>query len=94
MIDLVVVYTDRLDECHAFYTALGLTFTKERHGAGPEHFAAQLGPAVFELYPAAGKPPTGRLRLGLTLPPGHGREPGLHTVTDPDGRTIALTVTS
>ncbi|WP_062432333.1 VOC family protein [Herbidospora daliensis] len=94
MIDLVVLYTDRLDECHAFYSGLGLTFQQERHGTGPEHFSTQLGPTVLELYPAGDKPPTGRLRLGLTVCAGHGFAPGNHTVTDPDGRTIALSVTS
>lgn len=91
MIDLIVVYTERVEECRAFYTGLGLTFEKERHGTGPEHFSATLGSTVFELYPAGDGHPTGRLRLGFTLPGGPGREPGCHT--DPDGRTVALTVT-
>ncbi|WP_066361968.1 guanosine polyphosphate pyrophosphohydrolase [Herbidospora mongoliensis] len=93
MLDLIVLYTDRLDACHAFYSGLGLTFQKEQHGSGPEHFSTTLGSVVFELYPAGEKPPTGRLRIGLTLPPGSGVEPGRHTLTDPDGRTVALTVT-
>ncbi|NAS21089.1 VOC family protein [Herbidospora sp. NEAU-GS84] len=92
MIDLIVVYTDRLDECRAFYTGLGLTFEKERHGTGPEHFSATLGSTVFELYPAGDRPPTGRLRLGFTLPSGPGREPGRHT--DPDGRTVDLRISA
>lgn len=90
--DLIVIYTDRLDACRAFYSGLGLIFERERHGAGPAHFAATLGSTVFELYPAGDQPPTGRLRLGLTLPAGPGRAPGHHTLTDPDGRTVALTV--
>ncbi|MGW2837324.1 VOC family protein [Streptomyces sp. NPDC001493] len=93
--DLIVIYTDRLDACRDFYTGLGLAFVKEQHGSGPEHYAAELDSAVFELYPAsARRPATGSLRLGLTLPAGpHTAPTGRHTHTDPDGRTIVLTVT-
>ncbi|TKK86116.1 hypothetical protein FDA94_23155 [Herbidospora galbida] len=94
VIDLVVVYTERVEECRAFYTGIGLTFRKEQHGAGPEHFSATLGSTVFELYPAGGRPPTGRLRLGFSLPGGPGREPGRHTVTDPDGRTVDVRISA
>ncbi|MEU8382175.1 glyoxalase/bleomycin resistance/dioxygenase family protein [Streptosporangium sp. NPDC048865] len=94
--DLIVVYTDRLDACHAFYTGLGLTFVRERHGAGPEHYAASLGGTVFELYPAGDRrPATGSLRLGLTVPAGptaRGPAPGRHVLTDPDGRVVDLRV--
>ncbi|MEV6478171.1 VOC family protein [Streptomyces sp. NPDC051657] len=93
--DLIVIYTDRLDACHAFYTELGLTFAKEQHGPGPEHYATQLDGTVFELYPASPRrPATGSLRLGLTIPAGPRTPPvGRHTHTDPDDRTVVLTVT-
>ncbi|MFE7485438.1 glyoxalase/bleomycin resistance/dioxygenase family protein [Streptomyces sp. NPDC057552] len=93
--DLIVIYTDRLDACHGFYTSLGLTFTKEQHGTGPEHYATELNGSVFELYPAsARRPATGSLRLGLTLPAGPHTPPvGRYTHTDPDGRTVVLTIT-
>ncbi|MGJ6960365.1 glyoxalase/bleomycin resistance/dioxygenase family protein [Streptosporangium sp. G11] len=91
---LIVIYTDRLDACHAFYTGLGLTFIKERHGAGPEHYAVPLGGTVFELYPASSsRPTTGGLRLGLTIPAGSAAQalaPGRHILTDPDGRVVDL----
>ncbi|MFJ6215078.1 glyoxalase/bleomycin resistance/dioxygenase family protein [Streptomyces sp. NPDC092296] len=95
--DLIVLYTDHLDACRAFYTSLGMDFAKERHGAGPEHYAATLhSGTVFEIYPATSRrPATGSLRLGYTttqdatLPP---LAPGRHILTDPDGRTIALHV--
>ncbi|GAB1817567.1 glyoxalase/bleomycin resistance/dioxygenase family protein [Herbidospora sp. RD11066] len=92
-LDLIVVYTDRLDACRAFYAGLGLVFERERHGSGPEHFSTTLGSTVLELYPAGDKPPTGRLRLGLNLSAGSGLRPGSHTLNDPDGRTVVLTVT-
>ncbi|MEO3857818.1 glyoxalase/bleomycin resistance/dioxygenase family protein [Acrocarpospora sp. B8E8] len=93
--NLIVIYTDRLDACHAFYTGLGLDFNREQHGRGPEHYAATLGPIVLELYPTGTGQPTGRLRLGLTIPTtfGPALPPGQHTLTDPDGRTVAVTIT-
>ena len=90
--DLIVLYTDQLDACHAFYSALGITFTQERHGQGPEHYAANLDGTVVELYPASlRRPATGSLRLGLTLPAPAGTQPHRVTHRDPDGRTIVIT---
>lgn len=86
-IDLLVIYTNRLDECRDFYAGLGLALVPERHGNGPDHYAATLADgSVLELYPATRRPETGYLRLGLTAP---GRAPA--TLTDPDGRTVVLT---
>ncbi|MFF8958561.1 glyoxalase/bleomycin resistance/dioxygenase family protein [Streptomyces sp. NPDC014894] len=94
--DLIVIYTDRLDACRTFYTGIGLDFAAERHGDGPEHYAAELDGCVFELYPSGERrPATGPLRLGLTAPAHDSVEdltPGRHTLTDPDGRTVVLTV--
>jgi catechol 2,3-dioxygenase-like lactoylglutathione lyase family enzyme len=91
-LDLIVLYTARLDDCREFYSTLGLDLVREQHGTGPVHYAATFPDGVvLELYPAAGQPPTGRLRLGLTAP-ATGRPAGRHTLTDPDGRTIVLTV--
>lgn len=89
---LVVIYTDRVEECRSFYTALGLGFLRERHGQGHEHHAAVLADGVvFEIYPATAERSTGAVRLGFTVdgrlasPP---LEPGRHTLTDPDGRAV------
>lgn len=95
--DLLVIYTDQLDACKAFYTRLGLTFAEERHGTGPKHYAATLAHGtVLELYPTSPKrPATGSFRLGLTTPPtadGLYNRPSQHTLTDPDGRTVRLTI--
>ncbi|WP_328584672.1 VOC family protein [Streptomyces sp. NBC_00370] len=101
-IDLLVIYTDQLEACHAFYTGLGLSFAKEQHGTGPEHYATVLvDGAVFELYPSSPRrPATGSLRLGFTFRApasaaagATGRPPGRQVVTDPDGRTVVLTLT-
>lgn len=91
---MLVLYSPQLEECRRFYTALGLTFTGEQHGEGPEHYAAVLvDGTVFELYPARPGWQTDRLRLGLgiqgsvAVPP---LTPGRHILTDPDGRTIEV----
>ena len=34
---LIVVYTDKLEQCREFYAQLGLEFVPEQHGSGPEH---------------------------------------------------------
>ncbi|MFE6717581.1 VOC family protein [Streptomyces albidoflavus] len=91
---LLVLYTERLEACRAFYAGLGLVLIVEQHGDGPAHWSVQLGPGcVLELYPAGGQPPTGRLRLAFTLPhvPG-GLAAGRHRREDPDGRVVLVTV--
>ncbi|MGW5820314.1 VOC family protein [Streptomyces noursei] len=94
-IDLVVIYTNQLEECRAFYAGIGLHLEPEQHGRGPAHYAAVLtGGAVLELYPAGKRPATGCVRLGLTAlaHDRHDLPPGRHTLTDPDGRTVILTI--
>jgi lactoylglutathione lyase len=36
----------------AFYRAVGVDLDDEDHGEGPVHFAAELGPVHFAIYPA------------------------------------------
>lgn len=93
-VGLLVLYCGRLEECRRFYGDLGLDFTAEQHGRGPDHYAAVLaGGTVFELYPSKPGQETGALRLGLTVtgtaatPP---LGPGRHRLTDPDGRVIEV----
>ncbi|GAA1018396.1 hypothetical protein Aple_074400 [Acrocarpospora pleiomorpha] len=92
--NLLVIYTPRMEECRVFYEALGLSFVSEQHGRGPEHLAAEWPDGmVIELYPATAERLTGALRLGfevdgstVALPPGR------HLLADPDGRKIDLMV--
>ncbi|MFF8314608.1 VOC family protein [Streptomyces lydicus] len=99
-IGLVVLYTERLEACRDFYAGLGLTFQREQHGEGPEHYAAVLGEGVvFELYPASSaRPATGSLRLGLVVSAEDAaaarpaQPTGRRLVTDPDGRTVEVLV--
>ena len=65
---LIVLRSLDLRQSVAFYSALGLNFTKHRHGTGPEHFSAELHGTVFELYPQApDAPSTLGTRIGFRV---------------------------
>ena len=104
---LIVLRSPKLDTLRSFYELLGMSFTEEKHGKAPRHFAATLGELVLELYPGADESP---VRLGFcvanldeivqTFKAGggavkeapHENERGYQTVlVDPDGRMIELT---
>jgi catechol 2,3-dioxygenase-like lactoylglutathione lyase family enzyme len=96
-VTLLVLYTLQVEECRSFYSELGLSFAAERHGQGPEHYAAVLADGVvLEIYPARPDRETGTLRLGLTISGAAATPslaPGRHLLTDPDGRTIEVHAT-
>jgi hypothetical protein len=48
---LLVLKTARPEEVRSFYESFGISFNEERHGDGPLHYAAKMGPLVFEVYP-------------------------------------------
>ena len=50
-LNLLVLRVPDIERAANFYSVFGFTFTKHAHGKGPEHYAAELGPLVFELYP-------------------------------------------
>jgi lactoylglutathione lyase len=102
---LLVLHTTRLEDLKGFYATLGATFVREKHGGGPDHYAATLGDLIFEIYPTpTGTLPDPNLRLGLAvadLPEtlrfiGQAVIPrqtpwGLRAVVrDPDGRAVEL----
>ena len=105
-LNLLVLRTPKLEDLRRFYSALGARFQSERHGDGPEHYAATLdGGLVLELYPVPdGSTPDAGLRLGLSVDDigetlrslGQTVTPrqtqwGLRAlVRDPDGRTVEL----
>lgn len=67
-LSLVVLRSTDLDRAVAFYSRLGLQFTKHRHGSGLEHYSAELSGGVFELYPPnADGPSTLGTRVGFTV---------------------------
>ena len=68
-INLVVLRSPDIEKSAEFYILLGLQFTRHQHGTGPEHFAAELGGGVFELYPASPDgPSTLGTRIGFSVP--------------------------
>jgi lactoylglutathione lyase len=54
----------------AFYRAVGLELEAEEHGDGPVHFATELGPVHFAIYPAEVAGRAGERRSGGSLFPG------------------------
>ncbi len=68
-LNLVVLRCADMARGAEFYTRLGLKFTRHRHGNGPEHYAAELGGSVFEIYPlTADVPSTLGTRIGFSVP--------------------------
>jgi len=67
-LNLLVIRSPDIDRSARFYELLGLVFTKHAHGTGPQHYAAELGSAVFEIYPRTdAKDSTSRTRLGFRV---------------------------
>ena len=68
VLSLVVIRSTDLDRAARFYAALGVRLLRERHGAGPEHLAAETGGVVFEVYPPGEAGGTAGVRLGFRVP--------------------------
>lgn len=66
-LNLVVIRCANIDFSAAFYAALGLSFTKELHGSGPEHYASQHDGLVFEIYPAKQGSSSAGVRIGFEV---------------------------
>jgi predicted enzyme related to lactoylglutathione lyase len=68
-LNLVVLRSTDIERAMAFYSKLGLEFTKHRHGTGLEHYSAELAGVVFELYPHSGDgQPSLGTRVGFVVP--------------------------
>ena len=63
-LNLVVLRSGDMERAADFYRCLGLDFSSHRHGKGPEHFAAEVGDVVFEIYPLS---PDGSSTLGTRI---------------------------
>src|ERR1700742_2985292 len=50
-LSLLVIRSAIPEKLKEFYERLGLVFEHHRHGTGPYHFSAQIGPTVLEIYP-------------------------------------------
>src|SRR6266478_5805206 len=69
MLSLVVIRAHDINRLAIFYEALGLRFTRHRHGTGPEHLSGVIGETVFEIYPSNGaNESTVSTRLGFSVP--------------------------
>ncbi len=67
-INLVVIRSADLDRAEAFYSLIGLSFIRHRHGKGPEHLACEGEHSVFEIYPQNSKfPNTHGSRIGFRV---------------------------
>ncbi len=65
---LLVIRCGDTENTAQFYRQLGLTFTKHRHGSGPEHYSAELNGCVFEIYPRRKEADsTASIRLGFQV---------------------------
>jgi len=69
MLNLVVIRARDMDRLARFYEVLGLSFTKHRHGKGPEHLSSEMEGIAFEIYPAVANESTAATRLGFSVPP-------------------------
>jgi len=64
---LSLIRASDLERTQRFYEALGLRFSREKHGNAPEHLAAETGGVVFEVYPRGNGPATEGVRLGFQV---------------------------
>jgi len=66
---LLVIRSAIPEQLAQFYTLLGLSFEYHRHGDGPFHYSARVGPTLLEIYPLARgqEKADATLRLGLAL---------------------------
>lgn len=75
---LAVLVCPDIEVTRAFYEGLGLSFVREQHGNGPEHYAARIGDAVLELYPTTTDRPS--VIVGF--------DSAARRLVDPDGRGV------
>ena len=98
--NLLVIRSTDIERAVRFYESLGMVFGRERHGAGPEHYASAMGGFVFEIYPRRSEADsTLATRIGFHVDDVDGlvetvRREGLEVVRGPfdreDGRVAVL----
>ena len=88
----VVLYAADPAATAAFYRAVGVDLEDEDHGEGPVHFAAELGPVHFAVYPAEAIGRAGERRSAGSVFPGLYVE-SLDHAADALARTGALVLT-
>ena len=53
-LSLRVLRSGDVEKARRFYELLGMSFSRHRHGTGPEHYASEDDRGVFEIYPRSG----------------------------------------
>jgi lactoylglutathione lyase len=67
-LNLLVLRAPDIESTQRFYSLLGFSFTKHAHGGGPEHYAADTGSQVLEIYPQTGtESSTKSTRIGFRV---------------------------
>jgi lactoylglutathione lyase len=67
-LNLLVLRCKDLEATRRFYEKLGIVFTNERHGTGPQHYAWETDAFVLELYPTKEGETPDSIRLGFSTP--------------------------
>jgi predicted enzyme related to lactoylglutathione lyase len=68
-LNLLVLRAPDIEAAQRFYSLLGFSFTRHAHGTGPQHYAAESGAQVFEIYPqTSADDATKSVRLGFKVP--------------------------
>jgi lactoylglutathione lyase len=67
-VNLLMLRCNDIEVTRCFYEQLGLSFVKEKHGTGPQHYAWESGGFVLELYPAAAGQAPDNVRIGFSTP--------------------------
>ena len=102
-ISLLVIRCQDIEVSKDFYQLLGLSFVKEKHGAGPTHYSCEHDGCVFELYPNKGDIPQDNNRLGFNvsdlaniiknvgvISSYEFSNKTIYVLTDPDGRKVEI----
>ncbi len=67
-LNLVVLRSSDIERAASFYRQMGLLFTRDAHGSGPEHYTSETSGLVFEIYPLTTKSsPTSGTRIGFKV---------------------------
>lgn len=67
-LNLVVIRSADLDRAEKFYSHLGISFERHRHGKGLDHLASTGFGTVFEIYPlTSSTPSTIGTRIGFSI---------------------------
>lgn len=66
-LNLLILRFNNIDRASQLYAALGLTFRKEQHGKGPEHYSYKMDGMVFEIYPRRDADESASVRIGFSV---------------------------